>query len=204
MGETRGTERVARGRLRRWATGLQVSQMWQLALVGILGVTALFGGLDTVDTRISSAQVGDSFSDGQFTVTVDRASVLPAMEAGDRVILPPVPGRHYLGVVATVRNDGTVPGSMSDEISLEDLPGAEFQSARRFSDSERVGSIGPGLTENLVFIWTVPEEALHQGDSVTLRVYGKTFGELLTTYGKDWVPSNTDYTRVTVPVRVKT
>lgn len=201
MGEATDT---GESRIRKWLTGLQFSQLWQLVVLVVLGGTALFGGLDTVDTRIHAAEVGTAFSDGQFTITVERASLIRELRVGNRPVLPPQPGQRYLGVVAVLRNDGTGPGTLDNQLRLQGVPDAKPETARRVRDGEPVTSIGAGLTEQLVFVWTVPENVLAQGDSVTLRIDDKKYTELLTTYGKAWVHSATDYTRVTVPVRDKT
>ena len=65
-----------------------------------------------------------------------------------------------------------------------------------------MSALGPGLTDEVAFVWSLPEDALVQGDSVTLRVWTKTFTEMVATYGQGWLPSATDYITVTVPVKV--
>jgi len=66
----------------------------------------------------------------------------------------------------------------------------------------RLTRLGPGLSEQVAVLWTLPEKALTQGDSITVRVWQKQFRELMVTYGKTWVDSLTDYGQVVVPVRV--
>ena len=163
------------GRLRKWLTGLQLNQLWQLVVVLLLAVTAAFGGLDTVDKRVTDVETGKPFSDGEFTVTVDRASLVPEVRAGPRVIAHAESGHRYLGVVTQLRNDGTIPGSILKQLDLQDQPGSEFVGSWRLTDGEPVTSNGPGLTEELAFIWKLPEDAVQQGDSVTLRIWKKVF-----------------------------
>jgi hypothetical protein len=62
------------GRVPRWLAGLEFGDMWQLAVAVILAATALFGGLDTVDTMVTPFKPGEDFSDGEFTVNIDRAT----------------------------------------------------------------------------------------------------------------------------------
>jgi hypothetical protein len=81
--------------------------MRQLAVLTVLAATALFGGLDTVDDSVTTFRPGEEFRDGEFTVVVERASLVGELRAGSRLLRPPAPGTQYLGVVATVRNDGT-------------------------------------------------------------------------------------------------
>jgi hypothetical protein len=71
--------------------------LWQLGVGVILAATALFGGPDTVDTRVTTFKSGDEFND--------------ELRGGSGVIAHAKPGRRYLGVAATVRNDGTEPGT---------------------------------------------------------------------------------------------
>lgn len=190
-------------RLRKWLTGLHLNQLWQLVIVLLLAVTAAFGGLDTVDKRVTEVAAGKAFSDGEFTVTVDRASLVPEIRAGNRVVARAQPGHRYLGVVTQLRNDGTIPGTIMKELDLQDQPDGEFVGSWRLTDGEPVTSIGPGLTEELAFIWKLPEDAVRQSDSVTQRISKKQFTELLTTYGKAWIDSPTDYARMVVPVKVQ-
>jgi len=189
-------------RLWAWLTGLQLSQLSQIGTLIVLAATAMFGGLDTVDNHVTVGKPGTAFSDGQYSVTIERASLVPELRVGSRVVAYPKPGQRYLGVVMKIRNDGTIPGTIDHELELIDLPEASFYGLWRLADAQPMYSVGPGLTDEVAFLWSLPEDALAVGDSVKLRVWNKTFNELLTTYGKAWIPSETDYTVVTVPVTV--
>lgn len=175
--------------------------MWQFAIALILVATAGFGGLDTVNTRVTQFKPGEEFSDGEFTVTIERARLVNEVHGGGRVLGPATPGRRYLGVVATIRNDGTVPGRLRDELELLGQPDKRFFGAWRFSDGSPAQTLGPGLTEQLVFTWVLPETALGPGDEVTLRIWKKKFTQLMVAYGgKEWIDSQTDYGQTIVPV----
>lgn len=188
-------------RVRRWFAGLRFRQMWQLTIALILAATAGFGGLDTVDTKVTQFKPGEQFSDGEFTVTIERARVVNELHGGGGVVGPTKPGRRYLGVVATLRNDGTVPGRLRDELELLDQPAKEFFGAWRLSDGSPIQTLGPGLTEQLVFTWVLPETALGPGDAVTVRIWKKEFTQLMVAYGgKEWIDSQTDYGQTVVPV----
>lgn len=176
--------------------------MGQLLTVAILAATALFGGLDTVSTTVTSFKPGDQFSDGPFTVTVDRASFPREIRAGTWLVAPKAEGVRYLAVVATLHNDGTVPASVDDELDLRDEPNKRFFGVFRIADGSRITRIGPGLSEEVATLWTLPEDALRDGDSVTLRVWKKEFHELMVTYGQTWLDSLTEYGQVSVPVKV--
>lgn len=193
------------GPVRRWFAGLGVAQLRRYTVLVILAATALFGGLDTVDTKVTDFKPGDAFSDGEFTITIERASLVREVTAGQKTIAYPHPGRRYLGIVATVRNDGTVPGSLWNELDLRDLPDKQFRSAFRVADGSAAGSLGPGLSDQLAFVWELPETAIAEGDSVSVRIWKKRYTQLALTYspdGKMWLASDTEYGQTTVPVRV--
>jgi hypothetical protein len=198
---TQDVKLTVQERLRRWFAGLGVSQLRKMAVVAILAVTALFGGLDAVDAGATGFKTGEPFSDGQFTVTVDRARLVTELKNGAKTIAPPAEGRRYLGVVVEIRNDGTVPGSLRNELDLRDQPDKKIVGVFRMTDGSWIGSLGPGLTEQVVFLWSLPEDALQEGDSVTVRVWKKTYNELLVTYGKAWLDSTTNYGQIVIPVK---
>lgn len=201
MGATPGVGAKLAARVRRWFADLGFSQMWKLVVVLVLAVTALFGGLDNVNTKVTVFEPGEDFSDGQYTLVVDRAALVDEITEGTRVVLPAEPGRHYLGVVARLTNDGTVPGNLLREFDLVGHPDQRFVGAFRMADSSYNSALGPGLTEELAFFWELPETDLAAGESVTLRVWKKKFIELFVTYGKTWIDSETDYGEITVPVK---
>ncbi len=188
--------------IRRWLGKLGLRQMLQIGFAVILAATALFGGLDSVNTKVTPFEPGEPFSDGEFTITIHRATAVDEFPSGTAVAAPPTPGRRYLGVVATVRNDGTVPGRLQDEIDLRGQPDKKFLGALRMSDSSLITSLGPGLTEEVAFIWQLPRSAVQPGNAVTLRVWHKKFQELAVSYGKDWIDS-TEYGEIQLVVGTK-
>ena len=181
-------------RVRRWLANMRFRQMWQLTIALILAATAAFGGLDAVDTKVAPFKVGEEFSDGEYTVTVERAKLVNEITGGGRVVGPATPGRRYLAVVATLRNDGTVPGRLRNELEVRGIADKEFFGVWRFRDGSQIQNLGPGLEEQLVFAWTIPEAALSSGDAVTVRVWKKKYTQLMVTYGgQEWIDSVTDY-----------
>ncbi|MDZ4266738.1 MAG: hypothetical protein U1D00_13775 [Mycobacterium sp.] len=187
-------------RARRWLSERGLRQWWKAGVASILAIAALFGGLDTVNTSVTSFKPGEKFSDGEFTVTVDRARVVPEVRAGKLVVAPAKPGRAYLGVVATLRNDGTIPGRLEGELNLRGQPDSQFVGVRRLADGSHIITLGPNLEEQVAFVWELPEDALAAGDSATLRVWQKTFKQGFVVYGELWVDSVTEYGEVVVPV----
>jgi hypothetical protein len=188
-------------RTRRWFAELGFKQMGQLAVLLILAVTALFGGLDNVNTKVTGFEPGEEFDDGQYRLTIERAALVDEISVGNRPVLPAHDGQHYLGVVARLTNDGTIPGYLSKELDLVGHPDQRFVGAFRMADSTLSSTLGPGLTDELAFFWELPENDVAAGESVTLRVWKKKFIELFVTYGKTWIDSETEYGEITVPVK---
>jgi hypothetical protein len=195
-----GLKRFVRGELAR----LKLVQMWHLVSGAIVAVAALFGGLDSVDAKPKVFKVGQPYSDGEFTTTVDKAIVLDDVRAGKHVVMPAVPGRTYLGLVSTVRNDGPIQGGLSlgtkdAEFDLQE-PSKEFMGAFRIADASMVTSLGPKLSEKVVFLWKLPSRAIAAGSSASFRVWQKQLHEMMVTYGRDWLASETSFAQIDVPV----
>jgi hypothetical protein len=187
------------GRWSHWFARLTSAQARRVALLLVLVATAAFGGLDTVDKHVTMFEPGEEFSDGEFTFTVERARLVDELKG---TVASAKPGKVYLGVVATFRNDGTVPGRLRNQMDLHDPKGQEFVGAFRFRDGSPIQTLGPGLTEQLVFAWSLPQSAVPSVASVTIRVWKKQFKQLMVTYGgKEWIDTN-DYGQAVVPVKV--
>ena len=184
-------------RSRQRFAGFSFGPAWRLVLFVAVVVTAAFGGLDTVDNQITPFKPGEEFSDGEFTVTIERARLVDELKG---TFASAKPGKMYLGVVTTMRNDGTVPGRLRDELDLQDLEGMEFVGVFRYRDGSPIQTLGPGLTEQL-FAWLLPESAVQSVQSVSIRVWKKKYTQLMVTYGgKEWIESVTDYGQAVVPV----
>jgi hypothetical protein len=186
-------------RVRQWLSRWGFKQWRRVVVVVALACTAAFGGLDTVDTSITTVKPRDEFSNGEFTTTIERATLVRQVQAGDKVLYPEKQGRSYLGVLTRVRNDSTLPGRLGPTIELRDVPSSRFLAAMRFEDGSTVVDQGPGLTDQIGFMWELPQTALAVGDTVTLRIW-KQVQRLNATYGEGLVPSRTDYVQVVVPV----
>ena len=60
-----------------------------------------------------------------------------------------------------------------------------------FATVHPIQTLGPGLTEQLVFAWQVPEAAAQALQEVTIRVWKKKFTRLMVTYGgKEWIDTD--------------
>jgi hypothetical protein len=182
---------------------LKLRQMWHLAAGAVLAVAALFGGLDSVDAKPKAFNAGQAYSDGEFTLTIARAVALDEVRAGARVVAPAERGHVYLGLLTTIRNDGTIPARLDDELDLQGQPHKKFTGVFRIADSSVITALGPKLTEKVAYLWNLPQSAIPAGSVVTVRIWQKRFTELLVTYGKDWIRSETSYAQITLPVAVK-
>jgi hypothetical protein len=198
-----GVAKRASGQIRGWLSDLGFRQIFWISVTLILAATALFGGLDRVNTKVTPIKVGEPFSDGEFTITIQRASAVSELRAGGMLLAPPSPGHRYLGVVATVRNDGTVPGQLMDELDLRGQRDSEFFNSFRMNDGSQISALGPGLTETIGFLWKLPDSALQPGTTVTLRVWRKQYREAAVNYGKVWLDSVDEYGEIQLPVQVK-
>ncbi|HEY7052419.1 MAG TPA: hypothetical protein VH496_09855 [Mycobacterium sp.] len=198
-----GGSQPAPRRVRNWARKLGFHQMWQIGVVVVLAATAAFGGLDTVNTKVTPMTAGEPFHDGEFAITIQRATAVRELRANGTLVGPPAPGYYYLGVVAAVRNDGSVPGQLRNEIDLHGLPDSQFLDTFRMSDGSQLSALGPGLTETVAFVWKVPEKGLQANSkTVTLRVWHKKYTEYSVNYGKGWIESLDQYGEVELPVKV--
>jgi hypothetical protein len=191
------------GPVRGWLSDLGLRQIIWIGVAAILGLTALFGGLDRVNTKVTTIKAGEPFSDGEFTITIQRASAVSELRSGGMLLAPRSPGHRYLGVVATLRNDGTVPAQLMDEIDLRGQPKSEFFNSFRINDGSQISKLGPRLTETIAFLWTVPDSAMQPGTTVKLRIWRKKFQEAAVNYGKVWLDSIDEYGEIQLPVQVK-
>ncbi|WIM89049.1 hypothetical protein PT015_06145 [Candidatus Mycobacterium wuenschmannii] len=195
-----GLRRFIRGEL----VGLKLPQLWHLVAGVVVAVAALFGGLDDVEAKPTVFKVDQPYSDGEFTMTVKRAVLLDDVRAGEHVLLPAVPGRSYLGLSSRIRNDGPIRGHLDTgvggpEFDLQ-LPNKEFAGAYRIADGSIVASMGPKLSDDLLFLWKVPTGEVKPDSTVTVRVSKKILQQMVVTYGLDWLPSDTVFAQVVVPV----
>ncbi|MEH3129075.1 MAG: hypothetical protein PGN27_03830 [Mycolicibacterium neoaurum] len=190
---------AASGRIRRWLAGWGLKEWRRAGLVAILVATAAFGGLDTVDKRITDIKVGERFDTGRFEMTVLRATLVDEVRAGERRIFGPKPGRRYLGLVTKVHNTSTLPGPVAQPVELVGLTGAVNLAAIRLADGTLSITLGPGLTDDVVLMWDVPADAVAVGAALPVRI-SKEVRKINATVGQGWVSSLTDYAQLSVPV----
>lgn len=187
------------GRIRRWLAGWGLKEWRRAGLVAVLVTTAAFGGLDTVNKKVVDTKPGEMFDTGRFEVTVQRATLVSEVRAGARRLVTEKPGRRYLGLVADIKNTSTLPGNVSNPFELVGVPDVDLVAAFRLADGTGELLLGPGLADEIVVIWDLPETALSVGDDLSVRIL-KEVRKLSATYGQGWVRNDAEYGRLTVPV----
>lgn len=185
--------------VRKWFSGWGLKEWRRAALVTVLVGTAAFGGLDTVNKQVTELKPGEKFDTGRFEITVQRASVVKEIRAGAQRIYSEKPGRSYLGLVMTVRNTSSLPGALFRTVLLVDFSDVPSLPAMRLADGTLTTALNPGLTDQIVMLWDLPEGAVSVGTDVQVRI-NKEVKKLQATVGQGWVQSMTDYGRLAVPV----
>ncbi|MHA3021225.1 hypothetical protein ACXPWS_13300 [Mycobacterium sp. BMJ-28] len=196
--EPGGSAATVTSRVRQWLSGWGFKQWRRAGLVALLAATAAFGGLDTVNDKVTDLKPGEQFNTGEFEMTVHRARLVNEVRAGTKVLYAPKPGTRYLGLVVTAHNIGTLPGVLDKPVQLVSLPGATMLPAVRVADGTQAGRLGPGLTDQVALLWQVPESALSVGAELPVRLW-KEVRRLNVTAGQGWVLTD-DYGQLTVPV----
>ena len=118
---TAGSAPAGRRSLSGRLADLGPRRWWQILVATTLAFTGFFGGLDRVDTTVTRLQPGVQYDDGALTVTVKRATLVPTVTAGEKVLMNAEPGSQFLAVAAT----------MAGKELLAAMPAiiAEFQSS---------------------------------------------------------------------------
>lgn len=186
-------------RLRRWLAGWGLKEWRRAGLVAVLVTTAAFGGLDTVNKKVVDITAGETFDTGRFEVTVQRATLVDEVRAGSKVHYSKKPGRRYLGLVVTARNHGSLPGILPGPVRIVGLSNSFSLPPMRMADGTLSVFAGPGLNDEIVLLWEVPQDSVEVGSELTVHVR-KEVRKLSATYGQAWVSGPSSYGRLTIPV----
>ncbi|MGH3725838.1 MAG: hypothetical protein ACRDUS_17145 [Mycobacterium sp.] len=190
---------------RAMLAGLTINQMWQTVVVVVVFATAGFGGLDTVTPPAKTFTSDEKHDTGELNMVVKRASLIPEITLGSHVVYKLQPGRKYLGVVASLTNNGTIPvtfGVIGGVMPMVPI-GIPYQvpfpaPPIRISDATRA-AIQPGLTEDVALVWSVPDTAVAVGDEVTFRTPDREYGSYTVGYGDGWMNAAT-YADITLTI----
>ncbi|WEO75796.1 hypothetical protein BJQ94_10400 [Cryobacterium sp. SO2] len=193
------------GRARGLLTRLPTRWLVTGSAAGLLGLSALFGGLDAAPVEAAPVvAVGDSHVGSELTVTVSQALLIDAFP---EQLLMPEEGNRLLVVRAVVENTTTEPrrlgtagsvsatassttagGKKTDTIGLSGVPGVG-QNQRPLSilvidDGSGLVVVQPGVPVELAFVWEVAGDALTAGDPVRVELFDRVFiSEGRLTYG---------------------
>ncbi|MUM17740.1 hypothetical protein FZI91_14900 [Mycobacterium sp. CBMA271] len=188
-----------RADIRKWLAGLQIQQLWHVFAVIAVVTTAGLGGMDTVAAAPAGFSLNQAHSTGELTIVVMRARLVPSIGK----VFKPLEGRLYLALVANVTNDGTVPegfGPFGRTVIPVQIPYQTAYPAPVIRQSDGSSArLQPGMTEELIFVWSVPSNALAVGDTATFRVPDRKFGDTATGFGRMWVDADS-YADITVPI----
>lgn len=186
-------------RFRQWLAGWGLKEWRRAGLVAVLVATAAFGGLDTVNKQIVDIKVGEPFDTGRFEMTVQRATLVDEVRAGEQRLFGSKPGRRYLGLVMKVRNYGSLPGQVDNPVRLVGVPDMFNVGTVRLADGTITVLLGPGLADEVVVLWDVPQTAVSVGADVRIRI-SKEVRKFSATVGQGWVPDRSSYAQLSVPV----
>jgi hypothetical protein len=198
------SRRLARGLVDQATPGLR----WAVAVV-LLGVSGLFGGLDTVaDPQAETVAAGTLVPGGPWEVTIHEAGIrrelgkLRLKNEGDR----------WLYVIATVRITAEESTMLpSDLLVLEGVTGLVAPTPEESAlerDGSRLRLLQPDMPERIWFVWEQSGGA-PVPTSLTISVEQRTWRE--DSLGGEWHWMDADAKgddnpagRVTVPVKADT
>jgi len=156
----------------------------------LLGLSALFGGLETAPVQAAPVlAAGDTHVGSELTVTVDQALLIDAFP---EQYLTPKAGNRLLVVRAVVENTTTEPRRLSpveaDSVGVTGVPGlSTAKPPLRIlvidDGSDRV-VVQPGVPVELAYVWEIDGADLAAGDTITVTLLNRLYiseGEL--TYG---------------------
>lgn len=149
------------------------------AVVVVVGAVAGFGGLDTVAEKpVALAASGKVIDGRQLDLSIEDAWLADGFDP----YLEPEPGYRFLAVRAVVTNVSDTPVStVKDNVLVEGVAGAEGEpqadQAIRLGESSTDAVLQPGVEQEVVLLWQVPESEFGAGATVTVRVLDKTLRE---------------------------
>lgn len=178
----------ARTRISRWIESVPTS-VWLIAGAAvILGVSALFGGLDDADLSSREPPVvaaDEEIARDELSTIVHSASLT---DLAPGYSFEPDEGNTYLVVEATVTNNARVTTTaFTDLLQFDWLEDPLATRTVRLIDGSGVPQANPGIPTAVAFVWEIPEARVSTGDSVRLTVMAKSFtadGDV--TFGSYW------------------
>ncbi|MBS1673435.1 MAG: hypothetical protein JSS74_05665 [Actinobacteria bacterium] len=152
------TAEKKRGLIRR-GFDLMPTSWFATGVVAIfLGVTAAFGGLDTVADPIADVPAGTGFTGAGFDMTVTGATLVDGRRSTG---LEPKEGQRVLLVAVDVTVDGPNPRNPGSAGSLREIRVVGVDGppvAIRADDLTYSGSLQPAVETPLLLAWLVPAD----------------------------------------------
>lgn len=148
---------------------------------GLLGLSALFGGLEAAPVQAAPVlAAGESHAGSELTVTVDNALLIDALP---EQYLSPTTGNRLLVVRATVENTTTEPRRLSpvevDSIGVDGVPGVPHTEPPLrilvIDDGSGEVVVQPGVPVELAYVWEIGAAALSAGDTVTVDLLDRVY-----------------------------
>lgn len=148
---------------------------------GLLGLSALFGGLEAAPVQAAPVlAAGESHAGSELTVTVENALLIDALP---EQYLSPTTGNRLLVVRATVENTTTEPRRLSpvevDSIGVDGVPGVPHTEPPLrilvIDDGSDEVVVQPGVPVELAYVWEIGAAALSAGDTVTVDLLDRVY-----------------------------
>lgn len=168
-----------------------------------LAATAAFGGLATAAAEpIAELEVGETHTGPLYALSVDRAYLFDELsEAGAY----PGDGQRVLALRVAVENVWTSPEGLSGmrETLSVSVAGAELTSMARIDDGTTTVRLQPGVPAEVVVAWLVPDDALTDGDEVTVTVSDPTLRTGQAVTAGQWWDDPTPAAQVTMRIEYR-
>lgn len=180
---------------------LSLNNLWRVAVVAALGLTAGFGGLDKADPA-TPVTLGDVYDNGPLRITPHSVFAVCPTSKLDPMIMKALKyemrTRQIIALSATVTNTEKINVYLDDERSSKNPPllrevftltqPTDFKYYGDYipnSGFGKLNSLTPGKTVELFAIWGVPfaRPAIRTGDQIAIRLGDiewrpDSFGEL--------------------------
>jgi hypothetical protein len=166
----------------------KVPTTWILAGVAalLLAASALFGGLNDAPAEpIPELALGDVHHGSRIDLEVSRASLIDGFPD---LFLEPAEGNRFLVIVGTATNVSTVPvrqtitnggaplpATVISPAGIDGIENTAPSSILVFSDATVATDLQPGVPVELAYLWEVPADALHDGDSLVLDFWDEEY-----------------------------
>lgn len=159
---------------------LTLAWITRIGVVGLLGASALFGGLDEAEpVPIAELKVAETHRGAPFTITVERAVIVDEI---DGVARPTAADGRLLLVLATIENTSRAPlPTPMDSLrvgGLESISSAvPARSINVLDDDSIVHRLQPRVETTVVYIWDIAAGELADGDELRVGLFDLRFVE---------------------------